>query len=158
MAKGPGPVSESRLVDSRRAWVVVAAATLSTFTLFFIVYSFGTSFSAMSDEFGAGKGATALLFGFVIFFLFVLSLPAGRLADRIGPRPVMAFGATSLGLGLGLTSLIDNLWVGYATYGFGVGIGVACCYVPLTAQVSGWFDRHRASALGSPRPASAWAR
>jgi MFS family permease len=138
----------SPLVDSRRAWVVVGAATLSTFTLFFIVYSFGTSFSAMSEEFGAGKGRTALLFGFVIFFLFVLSLPAGRVADRIGPRPVMAVGATSLGVGLGLTSMIDNLWLGYATYGFGVGIGVACCYVPMTAQVSGWFDRHRATALG----------
>lgn len=140
--------TERHLVDSARAWAVVAAAALSTFTLFFVVYSFGTSFSAMADEFSAGKGATALMFGFVIFFLFVLSLPTGRLTDRYGPRPVMAVGAVSMGLGLGLTSVIGNLWLGYLSYGLGVGIGVACCYVPMVAQVSGWFERHRATALG----------
>jgi MFS family permease len=128
--------------------VVVGAAALSTFTLFFITYSFGTAFSAMSEEFDAGKGATALLFGLVIFFLFVLSLPAGRLTDRFGPRPLMAVGTVSMGVGLLLTSVIHSLWLGYATYGLGVGVAVACSYVPMVAQVSAWFDRYRAAALG----------
>ncbi len=135
-------------VDSARGWVVVGAAALATFTIFGITYSFGTAFRAIAGEFGAGKGAVALMFGFVIFFLFTLSLPAGRLSDRFGPRPVMAVGATSMGAGLWLTSLVHSLNLAYATYGLGVGIAAACCYVPMVAQVSAWFVRRRAAALG----------
>ncbi|MPY94356.1 MAG: MFS transporter [Acidimicrobiia bacterium] len=135
-------------VDSGRGWVVVGATVLSTFTLFGVTYSFSAFFSAMADQFGSGKGATALMFGFTIFFLFVLSLPAGRFADRLGARPVVLFGAASLGLGLLATSVVDSLWLGYVTYGFGVGVGVACAYVPMVTQVSGWFERRRAVALG----------
>ncbi len=135
-------------VDSARGWVVVGAAALATFTIFGITYSFGTAFHAIADEFGAGKGAVAFMFGVVIFFLFVLSLPAGRISDRIGPRPVMAVGAISMGVGLWLTSVVHNLNLAYATYGLGVGISAACCYVPMVAQVSAWFVKRRAAALG----------
>ena len=34
------------------------------------------------------------------------------------------------------------------TYGFGVGIGVACAYVPMVSAVGGWFAKHRTAALG----------
>jgi MFS family permease len=88
------------------------------------------------------------MFGFTIFFLFVLSLPAGRLADRFGPRPVVLVSAATMGTGLLLTSNVSNLWLGYITYGFGVGVATACAYVPMVSQVSGWFDRRRAAALG----------
>jgi MFS family permease len=144
----PVPAGRPAGLDSGRGWVVVGATALSTFTLFGVTYSFSAFFSAMADEFGSGKGATALMFGFTIFFLFVLSLPAGRLADRFGARPVVLFGAASLGLGLLATSVVGSLWLGYVTYGFGVGVGVACAYVPMVTQVSAWFDRRRAAALG----------
>jgi MFS family permease len=146
-AVAPRPAVDPR-IDSGRGWVVVAAAALATFTLFAITYSFGTAFTAMAAEFNAGNGAIALMFGFVIFFLFTLGLPAGRITDRVGPRPVMAVGTVSMTVGLWLTSIIHSLWIGYATYGVGVGVGVACCYVPMVSQVSAWFDRRRATALG----------
>ena len=53
-----------------------------------------------------------------------------------------------MGLGLALTSLIDRLWLGYLTYGIGVGVGIACAYVPMVAVVGGWFLRRRNTALG----------
>ena len=34
------------------------------------------------------------------------------------------------------------------TYGLGVGMGVACGYVPMLAVVGAWFERRRAAALG----------
>jgi MFS family permease len=135
-------------LDSARGWVVVGAAFLSTFTLFGVVYSFSAFFDAMAEQFGSGKGATALMFGFTIFFLFVLSLPAGRLTDRFGARPIVVVGAVCFGAGLLATSAVNTLWLGYLTYGLGVGVGVACAYVPLVTQVSAWFHRGRAVALG----------
>ena len=83
-----------------------------------------------------------------IFFLFVLGLPAGRASDRWGPRPVVLVGAAFQVSGLLATSVVGRIELGYVTYGLGIGLGVACCYVPVVTQVTGWFERRRASALG----------
>ena len=135
-------------IDSWRGWVVVAAAFFSTFTVFGIAYSFGAFFSSMAAEFGAGKGATSLMFSITAFLYFSLGLLSGRAADRFGPRPILAVGALVMGLGLVLTSFVDRLWLGYLTYGVGVGVGVSCAYVPMLAAVGGWFERRRAIASG----------
>lgn len=135
-------------IDSARAWLVVLATFLSTSTAFFITYSFTTFLGAMGEEFGTGKGSTALLFSLTVFFLFVLGLPAGRASDRWGPRPVVLTGTVFLVAGLLSTSVVSRIELGYVTYGLGIGIGVACCYVPVVTQVTGWFERRRAMALG----------
>ncbi|MDH4144625.1 MAG: MFS transporter [Acidimicrobiia bacterium] len=146
-ATAAAPVSGDR-VDSPRSWLVVAGTVVATTTMFGIVYSFGSFFGAMADDFGAGKDSTAAVFSFTIFFLFVLGAVSGRIADRFGPRPLAVAAGLLLGSGLWATSLVDRMWIGYITYGAGVGIGVACAYVPLITLVSGWFDRQRATALG----------
>ena len=139
------PASE---LDSRRGWVVVAAAFLSTFVVYGIVYSFGAFFDSMAAEFGTGKGATALMFSITTAWYFGLGLVAGKAADRFGPRPVMLVAAGTLGVALVATSRVTSIWVGYVTYGLGVGIAVACAYVPMVATVGAWFVRRRTTALG----------
>jgi predicted MFS family arabinose efflux permease len=135
-------------VDSRRAWVVVAAAFISTFTVFGVAYSFGAFFDSMSEEFGTGKGATALMFSITTCWYFVLGLVSGKAADRFGPRPVLLVGAVLLTAGLLATSRVESIWLGYVTYGALVGSAVACGYVPMVATVGGWFVRRRTAALG----------
>ncbi len=140
-------VAGSRL-DSAAGWLVVASAVLATFATFGVVYSFGVVLEAIQTEFGIGTGLTALLFAISTFIYFVLGVLTGRLGDRYGPRRVLLVGAASTGAGLWLTSIVDNLWLAVGTYGFGVGIGVACAYVPMVSAVGGWFVKHRTAALG----------
>ena len=135
-------------VDSARGWLVVAAAALGMFATFGVAYSFGAFFSSMSDEFGAGSGATAVFFSVTIGLSFFLGLWTGRWVDRAGPRPVMFTAAGSLVVGLLLTAATPSIWLGYLTYGLGVGFAIACAYVPMVATVSGWFEQKRATALG----------
>ena len=135
-------------VDSARGWVVVAAAFLSTFVVFGIVYSFGAFFDSMAEDFGTGKGATALMFSITTAWYFGLGLVSGKVADRVGPRPVLLVAAGMLGLALLATSRVQSIWLGYVTYGLGVGIAVACAYVPMVATVGAWFVRRRTTALG----------
>jgi len=137
----------SRL-DSPRAWRMVAAAFVSTFVVFGISYSFGAFFKPMATEFGASQSATSAFFSITVFLYSMLGPVAGHLADRFGPKPVLAAGAVAVGAGLVATSSIDRLWVGYLTYGIGMGIGIASAYVPTVAVVGGWFLRRRNTALG----------
>ena len=73
------------------------------------------------------------------------------------PFALQARGVALAG-GLLVTSAAQQLWVGYVGYGLGVGVAVACGYVPMVAAVSGWFERHRALAVGGAVAGSAWAR
>ncbi|NMH96712.1 MFS transporter [Pseudonocardia acidicola] len=134
-------------VDSARGWLTVAAAFVSMAVVFGVAYSFGAFFAPMAAEFGTGSGATSIVFSFTAFCWFALGSVSGRAVDRFGPRPVLLVGAAALAAGLVTTSWVAHLWVGYLTYGLGVGIAVACGYVPMVAVVGGWFDRRRGVAL-----------
>lgn len=135
-------------VDSGRAWLIVAATFLSTFTGFGLVYSFGVFFESMADEFGAGKAATAFMLALTSAIYFTLGLVTGRIGDRVGPKPLLVTAAVSVATGMIATANVNSLVVGYATYGLGLGIAVACAYVPMVAFVGGWFRERRTAALG----------
>lgn len=134
-------------LDSGRGWITVAAAFLSMSVVFGVAYSFGAFFAPMAAEFGTGSGATSLVFGVTASCWFLLGSVSGRVADRFGPRPVLMVGAAALAAGLLVTAAVPQLWLGYLSYGLGVGIAVACGYVPMVAVVGAWFSRRRAIAL-----------
>ena len=50
-------------------------------------------------------------------------------------RNLIIGGAIALGAGLLLTSIAPSVWIGLATYSVGIGIAVACGYVPMVAAV-----------------------
>ena len=139
------PIDE---LDSLKGWMAVGCAFVSMFICFGVVYSFGAFFDPMSSEFNTGSSATSAIFSITTFIFLTGGIISGMATDRFGPRPVLIFGGLSMGVGLYLTSLVNSLWVGYITYGLGVGVGVACGYVPMLAVVGGWFEKHRAAALG----------
>jgi MFS family permease len=118
------------------------------FTVFGVGYSFGAFFESITAEFGAGSGATALVFSITISLSFALGPFTGALADRLGPRPVLLLGAAALTIGLLITSQATSIVMAYLSYGIGVGVAIACGYVPMVATVGGWFVERRALALG----------
>ncbi|MBW0091241.1 MFS transporter [Pseudonocardia sp. KRD-184] len=134
-------------MDGRSGWITVAVAFTSMAVCFGVAYSFGAFFAPMAAEFGTGSGATSLVFGVTACCWFVLGSVSGRAVDRFGPRPVLLVAALALGTGLLVTAAVRDLWIGYLTYGLGVGIAVACGYVPMVAIVGAWFERRRAIAL-----------
>lgn len=148
----PTPVSSEIAgttgVDSGRAWLIVAATFISTFTGFGLIYSFGAFFDSMAREFGTGRAATAFMLALTSAIYFLLGMITGRLGDRVGPRPLLITSAVTLASGMIATSKVDSIYAGYATYGLGLGIAIACAYVPMVAFVGGWFVRRRTAAIG----------
>ncbi|CCG03633.1 Major facilitator superfamily MFS_1 [Blastococcus saxobsidens DD2] len=127
---------------------MVAAAFAAMFVSFGIAYSFGAFLEPMAEEFGSGRGTTSVFFALTSLTYFGLGALSGVAVDRYGPRRVLLVGGLALGAGLAATSQAGELWIGLVTYGLGVGIGVACAYVPMVAVVSGWFERRRTLAIG----------
>jgi MFS family permease len=127
---------------------MAATAFVACMVAFGVAYSFGAFFKPMAHEFGASRAGTSAVFAITAGLYNLLGAVSGRLADRYGPRPILLIGAAAMGCGLIATSRIHHLWIGYITYGIGVGIGVAFTYIPMLAVVGGWFNRHRTSALG----------
>ena len=143
----PSEVSVPR-VDGGRAWLDMAVGALSMFAVFATAYSFGTFVKPMAAEFHADRRSTALVFGITAFVYFVLGALTGPLVHRVGPRAMLLFGGAVQVIGMLATSRVHALWQAYLTYGIGVGIGVACGYVPMVAVVGGWFTRRRPLAIG----------
>jgi MFS family permease len=135
-------------VDGRHAWAVCIAVSVSVGLGFGIAYSFGTFFKEMADEFDASRGTTALAFGFTILLFFGLGIVTGPLSDRYGIHRLLLAAAVVMSLGLFLTSRVDQLWLGFLTYGIGVGVGAGLYVTPGFAVVAGWFEQSRAVALG----------
>lgn len=139
---------DGRRVDSGRAWSIAAAGALASGVSFGTVYTFGAFFEQMVVEFESGRGATALVFGVTLLIFFGTGVLSGPLADRFGPRPLMATGALLVAAGLWTTSMVGDVTWGYVTYGVGVGFGGGLVITPVYAAAGGWFVRRRAVAMG----------
>jgi MFS family permease len=129
-------------------WWVVGGAFLCMMTGFAVAYSFAAFFSALENEFAARRGETALVFSISAFLYFQLGFPAGLIADRVGPRPVVIAGLLLVAVGLVAAAQASSLWQVYLGYGLGVGVGVGLSYVPSIAAVQRWFVRRRGTASG----------
>lgn len=134
-------------VDSVRGWAVVVAALLATSVLLGTSFAFGVLIDPVAMRFGTGRGGAAIAFALTVALPFLLGPLAGRVADRHGPRPLLAAAAVLSTAGLLICAGASSVAAVYVAYGVGVGGGAACAFVPLVAAVSGWFERDRALAL-----------
>jgi MFS family permease len=127
-------------------WVVLAAAfviiTMSIGTLF----TLGVFVKPIEESMGwsrSGIGAIGLFNWIVMGAGGVVS---GFVSDRVGTRRVVLVGAVLLGLGLVLSSHVQQVWQLYVTFGLLVGAGVSTFYVPLTVLAIKWFEGRRGMA------------
>lgn len=130
------------------AWVVLGAAFLMQMVFSGVHFAFGVFLKPVAEEFGWGRGTTA----FAYTLLWWVSSPAGLLlgwlSDRIGTRKILLFGAILFGLGVFLSSRIENLWQFCLYFGVLAGIGRAADRAPLLSAVLQFFRRRKGLAMG----------
>lgn len=129
-------------------YVILAACFLIMTVLYGTQYSFGVFFKPMSDEFGWTRALTSGPFSLSMILGGLLSILAGRLSDKFGPRIVVTFGGIIFGSGYLLMSRITNLWGLYLSYGIMVAIGSSTLYVPLVSMMARWFSKRRSLMIG----------
>jgi MFS family permease len=134
--------------DSARAWVVVFAGFVGSFITFGISYCFGVFLKPIALEFRVSHAAMSSLFSVITGISFFAAPFTGKIADRYGPRPVVAIGGLLLGCGMILTAHVHSFALLFLTYGIGLGGAVACTYIPSISAVGEWFKKYRDLALG----------
>ena len=129
-------------------YVVVGAAFLIMAVVSGSLYSFSVFFSPLQEEFGWSRATTSGAFAAFMVVQGILSIGAGRLNDRFGPRVILIVSGLLLGLGFILVSRIDAVWQLYLLYGVMIGAGGSGAPVPLMSTVARWFRARRGMMTG----------
>jgi MFS family permease len=113
-----------------------------------IFQTFGIFLKPILADFGWSRAIVSGVHSFSLLLHGLLSIIAGGLNDRFGPRIVLTICASILGLGFLLMSQVNSLWQLYLFYGVLVGIGVSATDVVPLSIIARWFIRKRSIMSG----------
>ncbi len=122
----------------RYRWVNLAVYTLITFMAGMGFLAMAPLLDAMAERWSVSFGAASLLLSVIGLFQFLLSIPVGWLAGKIGFKLPICIGATLLAIGYLLRAPAE----GYGTFVlFTVvaGLGWGLIWSPLGNLVATWF-------------------
>jgi MFS family permease len=136
-----------RVVEGRGAWVA-ASAVLGLLSI-----SYGSplliviGLKPITASLGTAREITALAAALTWVGTGLGGILMGWVADRLGVRRIVIFGAINIALGLALSSL-GTIWALFIGQGLLLGLlGNGALFPPLLVYVSRWFERRRGTAL-----------
>jgi sugar phosphate permease len=119
-------------------WAIFAVLAAAYFLVYFHRLSLSVVADALVAEFATSAGVIGLL-GSVYFYCYaVMQLPAGLMADSIGPRKTVAFFLLIAAFGSMLFGFSPNIETAFIGRGM-VGFGVAMVFIPTMKILSQWF-------------------
>ncbi|MFC1995603.1 MFS transporter [Chloroflexota bacterium] len=129
-------------------YIIVAVAVLIMLAMYGVSFAFGVFFNPVLTEFGWTRATTSGAFSLSVIITGLLTIVAGRLNDRFGPRIVLTVCGVLLGLGYLLMSQISFVWQLYLFYGVIIGLGMTGSWVPLVSTTARWFVKRRGMMTG----------
>jgi MFS family permease len=134
-------------VETRRSWLVAAAALGALSVSFGAPTITMVALKPIAASFGGERTVPSVCYALAWLGSSVGGIAMGQIAERVGVRWTVMFGAAMIAAGLFLSSLGRPLDL-YIGHGLFMGlIGNAGLNAPLYVYVSRWFDRRRGSAL-----------
>ncbi|HXH82986.1 MAG TPA: MFS transporter, partial [Candidatus Tectomicrobia bacterium] len=132
---------------SSRRWLVVAALFGVTFGISTPLGAYGVFLPVLGEAFGWSRGAISAALSVNLLLSGVAGFAIGALADRHGPRAILAATVVLAGAAFALVSAVDALWQLYLLVGLVGGLGMSGFYLLAAATVTRWFDERRGLAL-----------
>lgn len=129
-------------------YIIVSAALLIMFIAGGSQYTFSVFFKPVLNEFGWTRAATSGAYSLNMILSGIMSIVAGRLCDRLGPRIVLTACGIFIGSGYLLMSQIHAIWQIYLFFGVIASIGLSGIGTSLLSTVARWFSRRRGLASG----------
>src|SRR3954470_3672196 len=132
----------ARVPAPRRAWRMWALAAAFYLVAIFHRMSLGVASLDASRRFGVPTGTIALLSTVQLGVYLVMQIPAGLLADRLGPRRSLTLGLMAMGIGellFAFSPALAPAIVGRAL----VGAGDACMFLNVLRVAALWLPARR---------------
>ncbi|HUN42285.1 MAG TPA: MFS transporter [Acetobacteraceae bacterium] len=134
-------------IESRRSWIAAGLALALLSVSYGAPLPVVVGLKPIQETLGADRSVVALAGALIWVGTGLGGIGMGWLADRIGIRATIAFGAVMSASGLILSST-GSIWALYVGHFLLIGLlGNAAFYAPLLIYVSRWFDRRRGTAL-----------
>ncbi len=134
-------------VDSRTGWIVTVAALGMLSVALGAPYVTIVALKAIAADFGGYRSTPSAAASLAMLGTGVGGLGMGWLAERIGVRWVVAFGALMVCAGLSLSSG-GEVWQLYVGHGLLIGLlGNGSINAPLYVYITRWFEHRRGAAL-----------
>lgn len=130
-----------------RRWLIVAALFVVTYGISTPLAAYGVFLPVLAEEFGWTRGAISAALSVNLLVGGVAGFAVGTLADRRGPRALLAATGAMAGVAFALVAAVSALWQLYALVGLLGGVGMSSFYLLTTTTVSHWFDERRGLAL-----------
>jgi MFS family permease len=132
--------------DTRR-WLIVAALFVVTYGVSVPLAAYGVFLPVLAEHFGWTRGAVSAALSLNLLVGGIAGFAVGTLADRHGPRVLLAATMALAGAGFALVAAVSALWQLYLLVGLVAGVGTSSFYVLGTATVTHWFEERRGLAL-----------
>ncbi len=134
-------------IESRASWVVAWTALAAMSVSYGAPQVAVVALRQIAENLGNARELPALAYSLAWVGTAVGGLAMGRIADRIGVRWTVSFGAAMVAVGL-LVASGGAAWQLILGHGLFIGLlGNAGLNAPLYIYVSRWFDRRRGAAL-----------
>jgi MFS family permease len=134
-------------VETRTSWVVASMILVVMAIAFGAPWITVVALKDIAAEVDGERSVPAFASALMWIGSGVGGILMGRIAERIGVRWTVMFGAAMIAVGLALSSLGPS-WPLYIGHGLFIGlIGIGGINAPSYVYVSRWFDRRRGSAL-----------
>jgi MFS family permease len=133
----------------RAAYRSLAVSVITLSIVYSVWYSYSVFLVALLHEFGWSRSVVAGAFSVFTLAHGASNPVLGWLADRVGPRRVIATGGAVLALALWSDSMVTTPWQLYLTFGGFTAIGVAAAgWTPAVVLVQRHFTERLGLALG----------
>jgi MFS family permease len=134
-------------IDSRESWIVASVALVILTVSFGAPWIIIVALKLIAAETGGMRSVPALASSLGWVGLGAGGIAMGAVAERVGVRWTVVFGAVMIWAGLALSTGGAN-WQLYVGQGLLMGfLGIGGMNAPFYVYVSRWFDRRRGSAL-----------
>jgi sugar phosphate permease len=136
-------------------WVVTGCFLIALYIGGVVYYGFTAVFEPIASEFGWSYAQVSIAASLRGLETGLLAPIVGLLVDRLGPRKLMLFGVTVVGISLMLLSRVTSLGTFYLVF-FLIAIGMSnCASTVKNTAVANWFQSKVGIATGIV--ASGWA-
>ncbi len=132
-----------------RRFIVLAASLLFIMIGTGSVYFLVVALKLISAEFDWPRVVPSIAYSLQYFGAGVGGIFMGYCLDRMGMGIPALIGASMIGAGAILTSIVSSPWELYLIYGVMMGfLGRSALFSPLMANITRWFDHKKSMAVG----------